>query len=302
MIMDIIGHQSQLAQLKQELAKNLAHAYLFSGPKAVGKFTSALWFAEQLIGQPFTLTHPDIHVVDKLWIDTQQDNWDDIASSSNNPQKHRAKKPTAKTDTITLDDIHALQEQLHRSPNGPHRVCIIKNVQRLNTSAANALLKTIEEPPPKLIFILTTSSPQQLLETIVSRCRIVQFGKAADNEINNLLQTINPASHQFVKDIANGAPGIVMRCIDEQYLAKQQELYQAAAKFFTSNRPNERLEALKNLSVKGEDQHNFIEYLWLHAKKNNADTVAVKALTKITAALKTNTSKDVITAYMLQCQ
>ena len=210
--MSIVGHQTQLAQLTAEHSQNqLSHAYLFAGPAAVGKFTTARWFAEQLLGEAVTLTNPDVHILDKLWIDTQQDNWEEIADSSNVPQQHRAKKPTAKTDTITLEDIHALQQQLNKSPIGKYRICIIKNVERLNTSAANALLKTIEEPPSKLMFILTTSAADRLLKTIISRCRIVQFGKVLDNDMEPLLKEVESSHHQFVKDIANGAPGAQQR-------------------------------------------------------------------------------------------
>lgn len=300
--MSIVGHQSQLAQLTADIKQQqLAQTYLFAGPAAVGKFTSALWFAQQLLGKAVELTNPDVHILDKLWIDTQQDDWDTIALSSNVPQKHRAKKPTAKTDTITIEDIHELQNQLHKSPIGQYRICIIKNVERLNVSAANALLKTIEEPPSKLIFILTTSAADQLLETIVSRCRVLQFGKVAYEALQTLLQTIEPQHQQFVTEIAYGCPGVAVRCQNVDYLKQQQALYTAAETFFTSTDPAKRLESLKPLQQKGEQKKDFTRYLWLQAHKHGVDQQTVKMLTRVTSALASNTSKDVITAYMLQC-
>ena len=300
--MTIIGHQQQQNQLTADAQQQtVSHAYLFTGPTAVGKFTSALWFAEQLLGQEPSVTSPDVHIVDKLWIDTIQDNWEEIAKSSNIAQKHRAKKPTAKTDTITLEDIQLLQEQLHKSPVGSYRICMIKNIERLNTAAANALLKTIEEPPEKLIFILTSSQPEKLLETIISRCRIISFGKVPDEDLKTLLQQHASEDHQFIKDIANGAPGIIMRCTDADYLAQQKELYNAANTFFISSQPAERLKALEPLQKKDGQQHVFLKYLWLQAKNRQPDTATLNALKQVSAALQTNTSKDVITAYMLQC-
>ena len=160
---DILGHAYARASLEADLkAGNLAHAYLFAGPRHVGKFAVAHWFvrrvltegldpdaAAELTRQLDRLIHPDLLVLDQLWMDEICDDWDIISKTSNVPQEHRAKRePPMKTDTISIDDVRAIQERLHSTGAGTHRFCLIRSVERMQDEAANALLKILEEPPP----------------------------------------------------------------------------------------------------------------------------------------------------------
>jgi hypothetical protein len=135
----ILGHRAELSALERDLATgNVAHAYLFAGPRHVGKFTVATWFAEELLLADIldaekdrvrhavrTLIHPDLHVLDWLWMEDKQEGWDAIAKHSNIPQEHR-KKTKAKTDTISIDDVRALQDRLHEVGTGRYTCALIR--------------------------------------------------------------------------------------------------------------------------------------------------------------------------------
>src|SRR3989338_672886 len=167
---DILGHRPQLAALETDLAQgNVVHAYLFSGAPHLGKFTIAKHFGRQLLcdgrsgeecaaitDQIDRLLHPDFLVIDQLWIEDVCEDYSVIAQSSNVPQQHRAKDPPAKTDTISIDDIRAVQDRLHDVGSGRYRCCLIRSVERMQTTAVSALLKILEEPPEGVVFLLTT--------------------------------------------------------------------------------------------------------------------------------------------------
>ena len=177
----IIGHATQKDQLLNDIESgSLAHAYLFTGKKHLGKFTIAQWFTKEILTngkneeemeQINTLleknTHPDVLILDRLWIEGICTDWNIIAKSSTAPQGHRAKSKV-KTDTIGIDDIRALQERLYETPQGDHTVCLIRSVERLHITAANALLKILEEPPGHVIFCLTAQSVSSVPATVVS--------------------------------------------------------------------------------------------------------------------------------------
>ena len=122
----------------------LAHAYLITGPAGSGKRTLASQVCTLLLGQKLTdLQHPDIHVIE----------------------------PESKSRRILIEQIRELERNLHmRSLLGGHKIGVIVDADRLQPNAANAFLKTLEEPPGHSSLLLLSSLPDQLLETIVSRC------------------------------------------------------------------------------------------------------------------------------------
>ena len=107
-----------------------------------------------------------------LWQKESQEDWTEIAKTSNFDQGHRTGKggTTAKrTNTIGRSDIKSIVEMLWQKTNGA-QICIIRDAERMTVTAANALLKTLEEPPQNTYFVLTSSAKDILLPTIVSRC------------------------------------------------------------------------------------------------------------------------------------
>jgi DNA polymerase-3 subunit gamma/tau len=138
---DVLGQEEVVALLTKEIkAKNISHAYLFSGGRGTGKTTVARIFAAAVGCKPSDLYEMD--------------------AASNR----------------SIDDIRDLRESVLSMPfDSPYKVYIIDEVHMLSKEAFNALLKTLEEPPAHVIFILATTDRDKLPETIISRCQSFVF-------------------------------------------------------------------------------------------------------------------------------
>lgn len=164
----------------QELRKRPAHGLLFKGTKGIGKLDLAINFAQSLLcqhpdGSGFACgkcpschwfeqgSHPDYRLLQPE------------ALSLDGEESESGKKPSKQ---VSVDQIRGLADFFGMSAHqGGRRVIVIHPAEAMNTNAANALLKNLEEPPPGLLFILVSHKPQQLLPTILSRC--LSFALAA---------------------------------------------------------------------------------------------------------------------------
>jgi DNA polymerase III subunit delta' len=162
----------------QELSKRPAHALLFKGTKGIGKLDLAMNFAQSLLCQhpdksAFACgkcpschwfdqgSHPDFRLLQPETLSLEGEESEDFKSAS-------GKKPSKQ---ISVDQIRGLADFFGMSAHqGGRRVIVIHPAEAMNTNAANALLKNLEEPPQGLLFILVSHKPQQLLPTILSRC------------------------------------------------------------------------------------------------------------------------------------
>ncbi|MGC2047517.1 MAG: DNA polymerase III subunit delta' [Gallionella sp.] len=164
--------QNDLKRL-QELRKRPPHGVLFKGAKGIGKFDLAMNFAQSLLCQ-----HPDEADLacgkcsSCHWF--EQESHPDFrllqpeALSLNGEETESGKKPSKQ---ISVDQVRALADFVGMSAHqGGRRVVVIHPAESMNTNAANALLKNLEEPPQGMLFILVSHKPQQLLPTILSRC------------------------------------------------------------------------------------------------------------------------------------
>jgi len=173
---EVAGQKHIVKTLENALKSGkIAHAYLFAGPRGTGKTTMAKLFAKALnceegIGHQCNQcsnclaindgNHPDVIEID---------------AASNNG----------------VDDIRNLIDNVKYSPiKGKYKVYIIDEVHMMSTSAFNALLKTLEEPPVNVIFILATTEPHKVLPTILSRCQRYDFSKVSDGDIRQRMITI----------------------------------------------------------------------------------------------------------------
>lgn len=147
----VVGQQSITDTLRNAIDRNqIAQAYLFCGPRGVGKTTCARIFAQE-INKEF-LGEGEEMVFNVFELD----------AASNN----------------SVDDIRQLTDQVRIPPQqGKYKVYIIDEVHMLSTSAFNAFLKTLEEPPPHAIFVLATTEKHKIIPTILSRCQVFDFNR-----------------------------------------------------------------------------------------------------------------------------
>ena len=308
----ILGHRPQLTALGQDLAQdNVSHAYIFSGAPHLGKFTMAKRFGRELLRdgrgkeecmaldeQLARLLHPDFLVIDQLWIEDVCEDFAVIAKSSNVPQQHRAKNSPAKTDTISIDDIRAVQERLHEVGTGRYRCCIIRSVERMQTTAISSLLKILEEPPEGVVFILTTQSLSSLLPTLVSRARVLHFMRLTDSELEPLLVDCSDDERQFLLRVAQGAPGVVKRLRDNPDLLRaERQVYSSAITFWHSRSNVERLQLLSPLHERSADAEKFLLHLSLafREERDELQPASVKHLMELGRNLETNVNRQLVT-------
>jgi len=174
----VVGQSHITTTLKNAIRNNqLAHAFLFCGPRGVGKTTCA-----RILAKTINCTHP---TPDGEACNTCQSCVSFDAGTSMNIHELDA------ASNNSVDDIRSLVEQVRFAPQaGRYKVYIVDEVHMLSTSAFNAFLKTLEEPPPYAIFILATTEKHKILPTILSRCQIFDFKRITTNDTVEHLQEI----------------------------------------------------------------------------------------------------------------
>ena len=175
----VVGQAHITTTLKNAIRNNqLAHAFLFCGPRGVGKTTCARILAKTINCEQRT---PEGEACNQCNSCTSFNegtslNIHELDAASNN----------------SVDDIRTLVEQVRFAPQaGKYKVYIIDEVHMLSSSAFNAFLKTLEEPPPYAIFILATTEKHKILPTILSRCQIFDFKRITINDTVGHLQEIS---------------------------------------------------------------------------------------------------------------
>ncbi len=174
---EIVGQEAIIQTLLNQIhSGRVAHAYLFCGTRGTGKTTTAKIFSRAV---NCLSTEGDIpcNVCANCLSILEESNMDvfEMDAASNNG----------------VDDIRELREQVKYPPsNGKYKVYIIDEVHMLSKGAFNALLKTLEEPPPHIIFILATTEPHKIPATIHSRCQRFDFKRVSYEAVTNVLQEI----------------------------------------------------------------------------------------------------------------
>ena len=309
----IVGHARQLTELAADIESgNVSHAYLFAGGPNLGKTTVAKWFARELLTDKKTfeekedidhalhrLIHPDFLSLDQLWIEEQCEDFDVIAQSTNVPQQHRAKAPTAKTDVISIDDVREIQTRLQETGDGAFRFCFIRGIERMRDEAANAFLKILEEPPKGRVFLLTTDALSSVLPTILSRARVLRFQRVADRDIVPLLKELDEEERQFILHLAQGAPGTALRLADDpDALRIEHQLHDTALSFWTETRSIDRMMALSPLHERGAASDRFLFHLALALREQpDYSSQQERALMELVEGLRTNANRPLMTEH-----
>ena len=186
----VVGQQHITNTLKNAIKNNqLAQAFLFCGPRGVGKTTCARILAKTINCTNLTPQHEACGTCDSCisFQNGNSFNFHELDAASNN----------------SVDDIRSLIEQVRIPPQaGKYKVYIIDEVHMLSQSAFNAFLKTLEEPPSYAIFILATTEKHKILPTILSRCQIFDFNRIRVEDMANHLAKI--AQKEDVKFDADG--------------------------------------------------------------------------------------------------
>jgi DNA polymerase-3 subunit delta' len=232
----ILGQSRAIDTLRQALASaRLHHAWIFSGPAGVGKCTTAIAFAKRILdpgddgGESSRLvdsgTHPDLHVVRK-----------ELALVSDVPQLRTRKLANIPVDLLrehviggTTSDDKVRDAPAYRTATMGHgKVFIIDEAELIDTVGQNALLKTLEEPPPLTYVILVTSRPERLLPTILSRCHHVRFTALSDAAMaawmDRALPDLSRDDRAWIARSAEGRPGTAAIAAEYGFRAWAQRL------------------------------------------------------------------------------
>ena len=249
----VVGQETLTTTLKNAVRSGkLAHAFLFCGPRGVGKTTCARIFSRTINCENPTADGEACGVCEscKAFLEQRSYNIFELDAASNN----------------SVENIKQLMEQTRIPPQvGRYKVFIIDEVHMLSTQAFNAFLKTLEEPPAYVIFILATTEKQKLLPTILSRCQIYDFDRMnVPNTVQHLKMVAEKEGYTYEEEaleiIAEKADGGMRDALS---------LFDQAASFCQGDITLEKVNKDLNLM----DIENYFQLVDLALENKRADTM-----------------------------
>jgi DNA polymerase III subunit delta' len=248
---EIIGQRNQLDILRLALANNrLHHAYLFTGPEGVGKRTTALALAKALhcteksgdfcgrcaeCARVMARNHPDVRVIERL----------------------------ADKKEISIQQIRDMEKELrYRSFSGGRKIAIVDPATLLNPASQNALLKTLEEPPPDSLLILIAASAGALLPTLRSRCLQLSFGPLPRQLIAGFLlseKRVKPEEAELLAALSMGSLGAALE-MDGAELRERRRVWGGMLSALKAGDYRGAMEAAEALAASRDDALQFLEW------------------------------------------
>jgi DNA polymerase-3 subunit delta' len=257
---EVAGHRQAKALLERAvLSGGVRHAYLLTGPEGIGKTTLAWAFARLLECErrPPERTEPcgECAACRKL-------------APSGHPSHPdvRLIEPLEGKRLLDIDSVREVLRAANLAPTeGAWRVFIIPAIERMTPNAANALLKTLEEPPPGVVLLLTSAEPDALLPTILSRCQPIAMQPIAPDELAAALVSgwqIAPAEAQELAALANGRLGWAIRALEQPELRERRAEQLRLLASLTTARRDQRLRQAGTLASDVESARRALE-LWM---------------------------------------
>jgi DNA polymerase-3 subunit delta' len=208
----VVGQARAVAQIERAIASGkIAQAYLFDGPHGAGKRTAAVGLAAALNCEVDPLGCGACGSCDKVARDLHPDV---LLVAADGAQ-------------IKIEQVRAVTARLAYTPHeGKVRVIVIDEAERLNPNAANALLKSLEEPRPHTRFVLVSSASHRLLPTVRSRCQRVRFAPLEQDVLCGLLRSlgIDEKAAREAALLCDGSPGRALALLQGGHLAERREV------------------------------------------------------------------------------
>ena len=226
---DVLGHDKPLKIINAYIEKsNFSGAYIFCGAEGIGKKMTAKIIAQKLNCAQPNIEHPDIHIIE-----------------------HGQSQ-------IKIEDIRDIQRQASLRPyEGKMNIFIIDNAHKLNLDAANSLLKVLEEPPKDALIILITHKPQNIIKTVLSRCKAIKFAPLVRKNLEDILiknYFLDKTTAHFLSFYAEGRIGLALKLKDTPLLSEKNKIFDS---FIASAKPIDH-----NIMGQTKDQlHIFLNIL-----------------------------------------
>ncbi|MBI2911152.1 MAG: DNA polymerase III subunit, partial [Chloroflexi bacterium] len=250
----LVGNRGPISLLRRSLlAGRLAQAYLVVGPPLVGKFSLALLLAQSLLCRETPRpclactvcrrvqrrAHPDVTLLGM------------------------AREEEDREREIGVDEVREMQRLVSLAPvEGTHRVVVVDGAERMTRSAANALLKTLEEPPANVVMLLLASDERQLLATVASRCQRITLRRCGRAEILGLLERVPDLTderRQEILALADGRPGWAVAAAREGKLVEEFHRGVDRLLHLMGSDVPERLRAAETLAREYQESHQRME-------------------------------------------
>ncbi|MGH2506472.1 MAG: ATP-binding protein [Ktedonobacteraceae bacterium] len=259
---DIVGHEHAINTLRRAItSQRVRHAYLLAGPEHIGKTLLARRFAQTLLctGTPDlapSLAPPNpCHTC----LSCRK------VLHFNHPDVHYIARPPDRQ-FILIEQVRALQsDSARKTMEGRRNIFIIEGMHEMNLQAANCLLKTLEEPEPDVVLVLTVPNPSGLLPTILSRVQQVPLHLLTTTQIRQALQErwqIAAEDAALISALAAGRMGWAVRAVEDEDLLTERQSQLAMLTRLPSLGKIQRFELAQKLSTEGDKIQSMLE-LWL---------------------------------------